>query len=58
MCMQCLTTAAAAVGTASGLRAWLVERVSWMTPRRTRMVTIALLTLAVVVSGLGFSGSG
>ena len=43
------------VGTASGPRAWL--RGAWLTPRRMRFATVALLSLAVLASGLGRGGS-
>jgi hypothetical protein len=57
--MQCAATAAAAVGSASGIRAWLrAHGGSWLTPGRMRAVTVGLLVLAVAVSGLGLGGSG
>ena len=59
MCMQCAASAATAVGAASGIRVWLASRGgALLTPRRMRFVTIALLTAAVVVSGLGLGGAG
>jgi hypothetical protein len=59
MCMQCAATAAAAVGSASGIRAWLrAHGGSSLTPGRMRAVTVGLLVLAVAVSGLGLGGSG
>lgn len=59
MCMQCAATAAAAVGTASGTRAWVRSHAgSWLTPGRMRMITIALLAVAVVAAGAGLGGSG
>jgi hypothetical protein len=59
MCVQCAATAAAAVGSASGVRAWLRARSgAWLTPARLRAITIGLLTLAVIVSGVGLGGSG
>lgn len=58
MCMQCMATAATAVGSASGIRAWLRSRGgSWLTPPRMRFITVALLALAVIVSGVGLGGS-
>jgi hypothetical protein len=61
MCVQCAmgaTSAAAAVGGATGLRAWLAaKRFSWMTPRRMRATTILLLALAVIGSSVGVSGA-
>lgn len=59
MCMQCAATAAVAVGSASGIRAWLRTRATaWMTPRRMRGATVGLLGLAVIVSGFGLGGTG
>ncbi len=58
MCVQCMMTAAASVSAASGLRVWLGNHFgSWLTPRRLRLVTIGLFTLAVLASGLFVSGS-
>ncbi len=58
MCMQCMMTAAASVSTASGLRVWLGNHVGkWLTPRRLRLITIALFALAILASGLFVSGS-
>ena len=54
MCMQCVA-GAAAVSTGAGvtgMRAWLGTRDwSWLTPRRLRRVTIALLATTVVAVG-------
>lgn len=59
MCIQCAATATVAVGSASGIRAWLkMHAGSWLTPARMKLVTIALLSLAVVASGIGLGGSG
>lgn len=59
MCMQCAATAAVAVGSASGIRAWLRARGGeWLTPGRLRVATLSLLALAVVGSGLGLGGTG
>lgn len=59
MCIQCAATATVAVGSASGIRAWLRLRGgAWLTPPRMRMITVALLTVAVIASGLSFDGSG
>ena len=59
MCMQCAATAAVAVGSASGIRAWLqTHGGAWLTPKRMRAATIVLLTLAVLASGVAFDGSG
>jgi hypothetical protein len=59
MCMQCMATASVAVGSASGLRVWVRHHGgSWLTPGRMRAATIALLTLAVLVAGVGLNGTG
>jgi hypothetical protein len=59
MCAQCMTTAMAAVGTASGLRALVASRrLSWLTPRRLRAFTIVLAAGAVLASATLVSGSG
>ena len=59
MCMQCAATAAVAVGSASGIRAWLqAHGGAWLTQARMRAITIVLLAVAVAVSGVGLSGSG
>lgn len=48
---------AAAAG-ASGTRAWLQARhLTWLTPRRIRMATIALFVAAFGISSVGLSGS-
>jgi len=53
-----MATATAAVGGASGLRAWLAAKgFSFLTPRRLRALTIALGVGAVLVSAT-LSGSG
>lgn len=53
MCAQCMVTATAAVGTASGLRAWAAARSpAWLTPARLRRLTVALLAMAVTVAGV------
>jgi hypothetical protein len=49
MCMQCAAVAAASVGTASGLRAWLGHHLS---ERGRKIATAVLLTAAVVASGV------
>ena len=42
--MRCAASAAVTVGTASGLRAWLrARRGAWLTPRRMRFATVALV---------------
>jgi hypothetical protein len=54
-----MSTAMAAVGTASGLRAFVTNRrYSWLTPRRLRALTFVLATGAVIASATLVSGSG
>ena len=49
----------AAVGTASGLRAFVAgRRVSWLTPFRMRALTIVLAVGAVIASATLVSGTG
>jgi hypothetical protein len=58
MCMQFAARAAVTVGTAAGLQAWLrARRGAWLSPRRMRFATVALLSLAVLASGLALGGS-
>jgi hypothetical protein len=53
-----MAMAAAAVGSAGGVRGWLAARgFAWLTPRRLRLLTIALMVTAVLVAGT-MSGSG
>jgi len=48
----------AATAGASGLRAWLQARhFTWLTARRMRAVTIALLIAAFAISSVAISGS-
>jgi hypothetical protein len=49
MCIQCAAVAAASVGTASGMRAWLAHRLS---DRWRRVATAVLMTGAVLVSAV------
>jgi hypothetical protein len=58
MCMQCAAAATAAVGTATGLRAWLaIKAGAWLTPKRMRVLTVSLLALAVLGSGVALGGT-
>jgi hypothetical protein len=51
MCAQCMASAAAAVGGASGLRAWLGTRTSaWLTPKRLKWLTRTLGAVAILAS--------
>jgi hypothetical protein len=48
---------AAAAG-ATGVRSWLqAHHLTWLTPRRMKIVTIALMVAALMVSTIGLSGS-
>jgi hypothetical protein len=48
-----------ATASATGVRAWLAQRHwHWLTPRRLRFATLALLGAALVVSAVSFGGSG
>jgi hypothetical protein len=59
MCVQCMASAMAAVGAASGTRAFIASRhFSWLTPRRLRLLTIVLLTAALLASAALVSGTG
>ncbi len=48
----------AAASAASGARSWLqCQNISWLTPRRLRGVTVAIMICAGLVSTIGMSGS-
>ena len=48
---------AAAAG-ATGVRSWLqAQHMTWLTPRRIRVATIALFIAAFGISSIGISGS-
>ena len=52
------TSAAAAVGGATGARAWLASKgFAWMTPGRMRVTTVALLAMGVIGASVGVSGA-
>lgn len=58
MCMQCMAGASVAVGSASGMRAWLAMRGwAWLTPKAMRRITIGLMSAAVVASSMFPSGA-
>jgi hypothetical protein len=47
-----------AVAAASGTRAWLAaHHMTWLTPRRLRMITVALAVAVLAFSTIQFSGS-
>jgi hypothetical protein len=55
MCVGCAMAAASA---ATGTRTWLQSHhFGWLTPRRMRALTIAVMSAAAIVSTIGFSGS-
>lgn len=50
MCMQCAATAMTAGAAATGMRAWLgAHSPSWMTPRRLKRATAAILVVGVLI---------
>ena len=52
------TGAAAAVGGATGIRAWLAAQgFAWMTRGRMRVTTLALLAMGVIGASVGVSGA-
>jgi len=54
-----MATAMSAVGAASGARAYLgSRRFAWLTPRRLRAITLALVTGAILASATLVSGTG
>jgi hypothetical protein len=53
MCIQCMAGAMVAGAAATGSRWWLLARLqAWMTPRRKRALTAAVLTAGVLAGGL------
>jgi hypothetical protein len=55
MCAACVMAATAG---ATGVRAWLqAHHLTWLTPRRMRALTAALLVAAFAISSVGISGS-
>jgi hypothetical protein len=49
-----MVTAASATAAATGLRAWAAaRRPDWLTPARLRILTVALLTVAVAFAATG-----
>jgi hypothetical protein len=48
----------AAASAATGFRTWLqTHRFGWLTPRRMRALTIAVMSGAAIFATVGFSGS-
>jgi hypothetical protein len=53
MCATCWATAATAVTGATGVRVWAANRrPEWLTDSRLRALTVALLTLALLVAAV------
>jgi hypothetical protein len=56
--MQCMAGAMTAVGSASGIRAWVANRhFAWLTPNRLKALTILLFAAAMIASATLVSGS-
>ncbi len=52
MCMQCMASAMTAGAAATGMRAWIATHSpSWMTQRRLKLTTAAILAAGVLASG-------
>jgi hypothetical protein len=52
MCMQCMATAMTTGAAATGMRAWIAaHQPHWMTPRRLKITTAAILTAGVLAAG-------
>jgi len=50
--MQCTASAMTAGAAATGMRAWIATHSpSWMTPRRLKLTTAAILAAGVLASG-------
>jgi hypothetical protein len=53
MCMQCMAAAMGVTATASGTRAYVAtRRFAWVTPRRMKAITMALVAVAVIASSV------
>ena len=58
MCMQCMATAMTAGAGVTGARAYLAHKhFAWMTPRRMRALTIALISAGLLASATLVGGS-
>ena len=58
MRMQCMAGTSVAVGSASGIRAWLTNRgLAWLTPGVMRRITMGLMSGAVLASSVLVSGA-
>lgn len=50
--MQCMATAMTAGAAATGMRAWIAtHKPRWMTPKRLKITTAAILAVAVLAAG-------
>lgn len=57
--MQCMATAMSAGAAATGGRVWLAAHSpSWMTPRRLKAATAAILAIGVLAAGSNFAPNG
>jgi hypothetical protein len=57
--MQCMASAMTAGVAATGVRAWLgAHSPSWMTPRRLKAITAAILLVGVLAAGSSLAPSG
>lgn len=58
MCVQCMLTATTAGAAATGARSWLATRdYRWLTPRRLRRATAAIMLVALCVVAAGPASS-
>jgi hypothetical protein len=58
MCMQCMASAMTAGAAATGMRAWIAtHQPRWMTARRLKLTTAAILAIGVLISGSHLSPS-
>ena len=59
MCMQCMATAMTAGAAATGGRVWLAAHSpSWMTSRRLKAATAAILVVGVLAAGSSIAPNG
>ena len=59
MCMQCMATAMTVGAGATGARSWLAARSpKWLTPRRLKQASAAILVAGVVASGVHTTPNG
>jgi hypothetical protein len=58
MCAQCMMAATGAAAGATGIRTWLATRgYSWLTPRRMRVATVAMIGAGLIAASLGLSST-